>query len=59
MMVCDDGEDDYDNDDDGDDDDDGSNDYGDWVLDRMSAMHLINPCKSRPPRKHVGKTLVL
>ena len=59
MMVCDDGDDDYDNDDDDGDDDDDSNDYGDWVLDRVAAMRMINPCKSRPPRKNVEKTLVL
>ena len=56
MMVCDDGDDDYD-DDDGDDDD--SNDDGDWVLDRVSAMRLINPCKSRLPRKNVEKAVVV
>ena len=36
-----------------------SNDYGDWVLDRVAAMRLINPCKSRPPRQNVEKTFVL
>ena len=59
MMLCDHGDDDYDNDDDDGDDDDDSNDYGDWVLDRVSAMRLINPCKSRPPRQNVEKALVL
>ena len=54
MMVCDDGDDDYY---DNDDDDNDSNDYGDWVLDRVSAMRLINPCKSRPPRKNVKKSI--
>ena len=51
MMVCDDGNDDYDDDDDGGDDD--SNDDGDWVLDRVSVMRLINTCKSGPPRTNV------
>ena len=41
------------------DDDDDSDDDGDWVLDRVSAMRLINPCKSGPPRTNDKQTFVL
>ena len=52
-MATDNDDGDDDDDDDNDDSDDDGDDDGDLVLDRVSAMRWINPCKSRLPRKNV------
>ena len=41
------------------DDDDKSDDDGDWVFNRVSAMRLTNSCKSGSPRTNVNDKLVL